>query len=102
MEHLIFLGSPGVAPEDAERGIRDAITVRFSGSSSPPHPALQSGRHPNWGLCQLRLMGHLGGGVGGEVPPKKEVSDRTCLQPWETGTEHRGKTGSTKPQKSEC
>ena len=65
MEHLIFLGSPGVAPEDAERGIRDAITVRFSGSSSPPHPALQSGRHPNWGLCQLRLMGHLWGGVGG-------------------------------------
>ena len=25
------------------------------------HPALQSGRHPDWGLCQLCLMGHLWG-----------------------------------------
>ena len=65
----MFLGSPGVALEDAERGRRDAVTVRFSGTSSPPHPALQSGRRPYWGLCQLCLMGHLGG-LGGRYLQK--------------------------------
>ena len=44
-----------------------------------------------------------GASVGvGEAPPKKKVLDPTCLQSWETGTEHRGRTGSTKPQKSGC
>lgn len=92
MEHLIFLGSPGVAPEDAERGRRDAIIVRFSGSSSPPHPALQSGRHPNWGLCQLCLMGHLWGGWvgGGRYLQKKKDRIEPVSSPGRQGLNTEG------------
>ena len=77
-------------------GRRDA-TTRVSGSSSPAHPPLQSGRHPYWGLRAAPPHGASAGGrVGGEKEKplqKKKCHIQRVSSPGHTGLGTEGEVG---------